>query len=234
HPASLFYDAAPHPAPSPLSLHDALPIYHDVHLQAGSLAARSAGEEVHITKSHHHQGVDELGRGLVVTGRSDLDELPEAIELRDRSEEHTSELQSLRQLVCRLLLEKKNKPVLVPDPDVLHLQVEERIARLRNVVEVELVAEVRRVLRQHAVAEQPEDRRVLLLEPKLELRLELVELVEVAHEPESSLASRVWTAPFPGTSRSGSSSASGSRTKRLSWSLGCGISSSERSIRRSS
>src|SRR5947199_400801 len=27
-----------------------------------------------------------------------------------RSEEHTSELQSLRHLVCRLLLEKKNKP----------------------------------------------------------------------------------------------------------------------------
>src|ERR1035438_10575437 len=27
----------------------------------------------------------------------------------DRSEEHTSELQSLRHLVCRLLLEKKNK-----------------------------------------------------------------------------------------------------------------------------
>src|SRR5436853_3152926 len=28
-----------------------------------------------------------------------------------RSEEHTSELQSLRHLVCRLLLEKKNKPL---------------------------------------------------------------------------------------------------------------------------
>src|SRR5437899_5014463 len=28
-----------------------------------------------------------------------------------RSEEHTSELQSLRHLVCRLLLEKKNQPV---------------------------------------------------------------------------------------------------------------------------
>src|SRR5437899_11626489 len=28
---------------------------------------------------------------------------------RERSEEHTSELQSLRHLVCRLLLEKKNK-----------------------------------------------------------------------------------------------------------------------------
>src|SRR5262245_46029652 len=30
-----------------------------------------------------------------------------------RSEEHTSELQSLRHLVCRLLLEKKNKPEVV-------------------------------------------------------------------------------------------------------------------------
>src|SRR5437899_1697121 len=31
------------------------------------------------------------------------------IDVRDRSEEHTSELQSLRHLVCRLLLEKKNR-----------------------------------------------------------------------------------------------------------------------------
>src|SRR2546425_8668742 len=31
-----------------------------------------------------------------------------------RSEEHTSELQSLAYLVCRLLLEKKKKPVLAP------------------------------------------------------------------------------------------------------------------------
>src|SRR5258705_12893342 len=30
---------------------------------------------------------------------------------RDRSEEHTSELQSLRHLVCRLLLEKKKKKI---------------------------------------------------------------------------------------------------------------------------
>src|SRR5438874_6985257 len=30
-------------------------------------------------------------------------------ECRERSEEHTSELQSRRDLVCRLLLEKKNK-----------------------------------------------------------------------------------------------------------------------------
>src|SRR5262245_62584704 len=35
--------------------------------------------------------------------------LPTAIIRASRSEEHTSELQSLRHLVCRLLLEKKKK-----------------------------------------------------------------------------------------------------------------------------
>src|ERR1039458_5108597 len=38
-----------------------------------------------------------------------------------RSEEHTSELQSLRHLVCRLLLEKKNKSVFKRDVPALHL-----------------------------------------------------------------------------------------------------------------
>src|SRR5437899_4877571 len=33
-----------------------------------------------------------------------------------RSEEHTSELQSLRHLVCRLLLEKKKQPPALPIP----------------------------------------------------------------------------------------------------------------------
>lgn len=54
---------------------------HDVRLVPGSLAARAAGEELHGTKSHHHQGVDRIGEGLVVTGVATLDELPEAIEL---------------------------------------------------------------------------------------------------------------------------------------------------------
>jgi putative glutamine amidotransferase len=53
---------------------------HDVLLTEGSLAARAAGEIVHTTKSHHHQGVDQLGDGLVASGVSMLDELPEAIE----------------------------------------------------------------------------------------------------------------------------------------------------------
>jgi putative glutamine amidotransferase len=54
---------------------------HQVRLADGSLARREAGERVHGTKSHHHQGVDRIGDGLVVTGWSMLDELPEAIEL---------------------------------------------------------------------------------------------------------------------------------------------------------
>jgi putative glutamine amidotransferase len=54
---------------------------HDVRLEPGSLAARAAGEERHRTFSHHHQGIDQLGEGLVVTGSSAIDDLPEAIEL---------------------------------------------------------------------------------------------------------------------------------------------------------
>jgi putative glutamine amidotransferase len=54
---------------------------HDVRLDAGTLAARAAGEERHRTFSHHHQGVDAVGDGLVVSGHSDLDDLPEAVEL---------------------------------------------------------------------------------------------------------------------------------------------------------
>jgi len=57
---------------------------HDVRLKPGSLAARAAGEHLHVTKSHHHQGVDRVGEGLVVTGWAELDDLPEALELPDR------------------------------------------------------------------------------------------------------------------------------------------------------
>jgi putative glutamine amidotransferase len=53
---------------------------HEVRLEQGSLAARAAGEELHTIKSHHHQGIAEVGEGLRVTGVSVLDDLPEAIE----------------------------------------------------------------------------------------------------------------------------------------------------------
>jgi putative glutamine amidotransferase len=57
---------------------------HDVRLAPGSLAADSAGEELHSTKSHHHQGIAEIGDELVVSGWSVMDDLPEAVELPDR------------------------------------------------------------------------------------------------------------------------------------------------------
>lgn len=57
---------------------------HDVDLIDGSLAARAAGETHHATKSHHHQGVDELGEGLRISGSCSLDGLPEAIEMPAR------------------------------------------------------------------------------------------------------------------------------------------------------
>jgi putative glutamine amidotransferase len=57
---------------------------HLVRLEVASLAARAAGEESHRTFSHHHQAVDALGAGLVVTGHSAVDDLPEAIEAPGR------------------------------------------------------------------------------------------------------------------------------------------------------
>ena len=57
---------------------------HDVRLHPGSVAAGAAGEELHATKSHHHQGVGELGDGLRVSGVSVLDDLPEAIEVPEK------------------------------------------------------------------------------------------------------------------------------------------------------
>jgi putative glutamine amidotransferase len=55
---------------------------HEVNLAEGSLAQLAAGQPVHTTKSHHHQGVDCLGAGLIVSGTSVFeDELAEAIEI---------------------------------------------------------------------------------------------------------------------------------------------------------
>src|SRR5438045_5375362 len=45
--------------------------------------------------------------GAAITIESTQSEASRRSRLRTRSEEHTSELQSLRHLVCRLLLEKK-------------------------------------------------------------------------------------------------------------------------------
>src|SRR5258707_1655197 len=56
-------------------------------------------------------GLQEVDRGVARTQR--IDEIAEIAKLTrmDRSEEHTSELQSRQYLVCRLLLEKKKNNV---------------------------------------------------------------------------------------------------------------------------
>jgi putative glutamine amidotransferase len=54
---------------------------HEVRLDEDTLAARAVGAQLTAVKSHHHQGLDELGEGLEVSGRSTADGLVEAIEL---------------------------------------------------------------------------------------------------------------------------------------------------------
>jgi putative glutamine amidotransferase len=56
---------------------------HAVRLEPGSLAERVVGGEHTDVKSAHHQGLDELGEGVVATGYAD-DGIVEAIELPER------------------------------------------------------------------------------------------------------------------------------------------------------
>src|SRR5205823_8825418 len=95
---------------STLSLHDALPIFarsydesiresrKTIEMDPGFALAHNQLGEAYLQKHMHHEAVDELQK---------------AVQLSGRSEEHTSELQSLAYLVCRLLLEKKNLEVIL-------------------------------------------------------------------------------------------------------------------------
>src|SRR5262249_58792551 len=89
----------------PLSLHDALPIYER---QAGHLCGMRIIEVV-----EHGLDVGAIGGVLNVEIGVEHPALedPAVIDAHNfdyRSEEHTSELQSLTNLVCRLLLEQQN------------------------------------------------------------------------------------------------------------------------------
>ncbi len=57
---------------------------HEVRLEPGSLAARSAGPDPGPVRSHHHQGIGELGDGVVASGWAEPGGLIEAIEIPDR------------------------------------------------------------------------------------------------------------------------------------------------------
>src|SRR5205085_5803609 len=92
-----------------LSLHDALPISHAGGLESQSRERRGRRS---IESSTRHHGLSLPGR----CSRRTLCRICQRGNARyrrrarlDRSEEHTSELQSQSNLVCRLLLEQKNE-----------------------------------------------------------------------------------------------------------------------------
>src|SRR5262249_59125421 len=94
----------------PLSLHDALPIYIDMTAAHGDAVgnfhipvARTIGAVGFLP----HAVLGNLHHPRIAVTVADIDG-EDFQGRRVRSEEHTSELQSLTNLVCRLLLEKKN------------------------------------------------------------------------------------------------------------------------------
>src|SRR5690606_41740188 len=101
----LYLMFTPTPSILSLSLHDALPISGDV--------ARNNANESHVQRTIV-AALDAVLENRPEQGQVYL-VLPEGSELqtyefiRSRSEEHTSELQSRENLVCRLLLEKKKE-----------------------------------------------------------------------------------------------------------------------------
>src|SRR5690606_41803935 len=104
---TLLLTAPPTCATSLLSLPDALPIYrctpHPTWLRRATFSSRGEGEPRVCIGSRAPSPLE----GLLHNSLS-------VIHLRGleggiRSEEHTSELQSRENLVCRLLLEKKNQ-----------------------------------------------------------------------------------------------------------------------------
>src|SRR5205814_9214477 len=99
----------PTPESSPLSLHDALPICP----AASGKSSTAAAVARRLGWAHLDSGA--LYRAVTLATLDNREERETAGEggrgkggtWSARSEEHTSELQSLRHLVCRLLLEKK-------------------------------------------------------------------------------------------------------------------------------
>src|SRR5690606_40505784 len=79
-----------------LSLHDALPIYKRAHIERADYETKRIARLQVLLKAALEREV----KGFETVKRRNA-------QLINRSEEHTSELQSRENLVCRLLLEKK-------------------------------------------------------------------------------------------------------------------------------
>src|SRR5205807_10291794 len=104
-----FLTTPPLTLPYTLSLHDALPIFSQerqqpLHPRSGSYFRECAGivGEPEDCRTRHDHGWTQRER----LGSRERNLFCHAV-LQARSEEHTSELQSPCNLVCRLLLEKK-------------------------------------------------------------------------------------------------------------------------------
>src|SRR5688500_20189944 len=93
------FDTSSRPRTSPLSLHDALPILVAHDRQVVAVAVDLERDRLRARVQHDFAGTRLGGGRGVEIGTDD----PALV----RSEEHTSELQSPCNLVCRLLLEKK-------------------------------------------------------------------------------------------------------------------------------
>src|SRR5207249_12085755 len=102
---SLYYNTL---APTPhltLSLHDALPIYRRI---SGSAQNVNFGPPMKPKPLRQRLDLLLVERGLAESPeKAGAQILAGEVEVDGRSEEHTSELQSRFDLVCRLLLEKK-------------------------------------------------------------------------------------------------------------------------------
>src|SRR5690606_41347744 len=92
-----------------LSLHDALPISERPEWSLSGLFSFTPTDRLILSLKPRYQGPEwayaptTLARMVDANGNR----VVEDVNFGDRSEEHTSELQSRESLVCRLLLEKK-------------------------------------------------------------------------------------------------------------------------------
>src|SRR5205823_9796126 len=104
------FNGRPPPDMYTLSLHDALPIFHEAFEEDRVLvdvhAAPEPGRDMRVAHGVVDQQVRHGVADAEVAARVESLEHQRVLAvLQGRSEEHTSELQSLAYLVCRLLLE---------------------------------------------------------------------------------------------------------------------------------